>query len=356
MEQFLIYGSYGLRNIGTEAILSGLIERFKREYSPNKIVVISANPKETSQMHKIRSINKFSINLIIDFLISNKIIIGGDELINDEYFSEIKYTKRFLYIKKIFEGKFLYILLILGWLFRKKIIIESIGIGTVTNKFTKRLLKIFNLSNNIFVRDAYSREKLLSIGINKNISMKNDPALELKNTPSKDLIEIQKKEGLYNKKYIVFTLKNEENLNKKIMTIIPMLIKWIIKKYDMNIVFIPFANHPNNLMERDIIIINKIIDNTKEKKKIKIINSNYHPSIINGIISKSKLVIGMRMHSIIFACMSNVPSICIPYSKKHNSVLNQLKFNSLFINYEELSLKKIKDSVKSLLYQQNDIS
>ena len=80
------------------------------------------------------------------------------------------------------------------------------------------------------------------------------------------------------------------------------------------VIFIPMQ-HPN-----DIIISQEIAH--LMNKKPKIIQNQYSPREMAGIISKLDLLIGMRLHSLIFAAISAVPMVGLEYDPKVLSFLN----------------------------------
>jgi polysaccharide pyruvyl transferase WcaK-like protein len=339
----LIFGSYGFKNIGTEAILDGIINRFTKNNKNNSITIVSNDLNYSSFIHNYSFISKFSFSFIKSFFLSNIIILGGDELINDDYYNNYHYDQKYKNKFNLYEGKLLYLLLIFSKIFNKKIILYSIGVNKIKNKLTKFLIKnLFPLANHITVRDNFSENNLKKIGI-KNTLLIKDPSIDMMPISKKKLKQILTNENLDGNKYVVITLKNDKNFNSFSLNLLVKIANWIISKYNYKIILIPCSNHPYNLYEQDLIILNKFYKKIVNKKMVKIIKKNYHPKIIEGIISKSSLIIGMRMHPIIFANKFNVPNICIPYSKKHKYVLKSLNFTSKFIknNVNEIDFQNI---------------
>jgi polysaccharide pyruvyl transferase WcaK-like protein len=316
MQDVLVYGCYGYKNVGNDAVLSGTISRFKK----NKLTIISFDPKLTSAVHNIRSISK--IRGIYELIKSDKLLIAGDELINDEYYERSVYYGFTRNLLKPLEGKLVFIYILLAYILGKKIEIHGIGIGKI-GKLTKRLIKLtFPLCHIITVRDKASYLKLK--GLNLNLKMVTDPSVDM-NSKTK----MPNLPG----KYIVLTLVNEHDCKNELTKIIDT-----INQKGYSVIFIPFSQHPYNKIEddntawKDLNIKNKMNQTIRGYKT---------PATIRKIIGNSKGVIGMRMHSIIFAGLEKVPAICIPYSKKHKEVLENLELSVIFANKKNLFKKSI---------------
>ena len=54
----IIEGYYGCGSLGDEAILQGLLQMIKKQYSSVDITVVSFNPKQTSEMHDVKAVGK----------------------------------------------------------------------------------------------------------------------------------------------------------------------------------------------------------------------------------------------------------------------------------------------------------
>ncbi|WP_332882030.1 polysaccharide pyruvyl transferase family protein [Methanosarcina horonobensis] len=57
-----------------------------------------------------------------------------------------------------------------------------------------------------------------------------------------------------------------------------------------------------------------------------------------GIFGKMEMVIGMRLHSLIFSARMNVPMIGITYSGKVDEFLKMVEQDKWSLNYKEIEL------------------
>ena len=82
-------------------------------------------------------------------------------------------------------------------------------------------------------------------------------------------------------------------------------------------------------------------------KKPKINESRYNPEEIIGIISRLDLLIGMRLHSLVFAAVAAVPMVGLEYDPKILSFLNLVKQRSAgkVENLDITHLREIVDEV-----------
>jgi len=302
--KILIFGAYGYGNVGTEAILAGILEKISK-----KTTVVSADPWATRKLHCVKTVAKAS--LWLEFAKSDTIVIGGDELINDKYFRTHEYSNNLWRLKKPLEGKSIYVASLLSRILQKRLVFLGIGVGEI-GRLTRAMIKV--LGGKITVRDNKSREQLLRLGLEPEIIP--DPSKYMKKV--NDIRKHLKSAGV-NKRYVSITVKNgftDINTMQQLCS--------YLKKNSIEPLLVQMAKHPYNAREQDMIAIRKI-GNAR-------VFSNPDPRVVEGVISKSLAVVGTRMHSIIFAAKNNVPAICIPYSQKHKHVLNELGLDATFVS------------------------
>ncbi len=320
VNKVVISGYYGYDNIGDEAILEAMLYDFKSFLSPEKIIVLSNNPgcvlKQGIKSYSSRSIIE-NIKAIYN---ADLFISGGGSLINDwNTLSLLVYLSR----------------LIFATIFCKRSMIYAQGIGPLRNNISQNVSRwVLNRVNLITVRDEDSKELLYKMNVKKPVYVTSDPVFTLKPIKDAKINEILEVEGIdYSKQLIIITIrpllgkKCAVNFKETIASFIDYLID---KKFQ--VAFIQFQ--PN--YDKDI--INETIDLVRSKDKVKII-SGYNPRETMSIIGKANMVIGMRLHSLIFASIMGIPIIGIIYDPKVKNFLktiDQLN-NSFYTQNIELS-------------------
>lgn len=107
----------------------------------------------------------------------------------------------------------------------------------------------------------------------------------------------------------------------------------------------------------------KHLSNVAKIKNIIVVDEKQNSDIQQKIISSSKLVIGARYHSIVFAINNNIPFISLSYEHKMNGLLEKMRMTESLVEIQDIfdegneekynsALKKVYD----LLLSNNSIS
>ena len=83
-KEILISGYYGFRNSGDDALLKAIIQDLKKYKESPNIVVLSANPEETMEYYRVKSINRLNLISVLKHMRkADMLISGGGTLIQD---------------------------------------------------------------------------------------------------------------------------------------------------------------------------------------------------------------------------------------------------------------------------------
>ena len=323
ISNIVISGYYGFNNAGDEAMLFSILRSLKKEYPEAGITVISGNPKNTTDSFNVKSIFRFKMVSIFKELMKSQLLIsGGGSLLQD-----VTSSKSILYYLSI---------ILIGILCKCKVFLYAQGIGPVKNRFTKFFLKWCLLHvDGITVRDLESYKFLKNLGIKKKLFLTADAVLSLEPVllDRGSAILSAKKVDLKVKK-IGICVRNWNNSDNWIKQF-NILLK---KLKDYQIIFIPMQ-YPEDFN------IGHKIDNL-DCKNIFHLDRNYTSEELMSIIGNMDLLIGVRLHALIFATIMKVPVIGISYDPKIDNFLKSIKENSIIklsnFNAEEIYSKIIK--------------
>jgi len=302
----IISGYYGFNNIGDDAMLMAIINNL-RMYNENlKIIVLSKNPIETRSMYWVNSISRENLFHVFTAMRSARLFIyGGGNIIQDN-----TSTRSLLYyLGTIWLAKMM----------KLKVMFYANGIGPLNKNNNKNLTrKILNQVDVITLREKLSLHELESLNIDKpNIILTADPALTLEPGSQSDVDEIFKKEGIDCRgPFVGFSVRKWQG-HEKYEKAIAKAADYVIEKYGLTPLFIPM-HYPDDIYE-----IERVVSLMKGKGYI--IRNKYTVPQTLGIISRVEMLIGMRLHALIFAASQGIPLIGLVYEPKIEGFLQYVE-------------------------------
>ena len=269
------------------------------------------------------------------------------------YESDIIVSKggSFIYSDGSYEGnlrlaRVLYPLYI-GLTYKKPIVIFGQSIWGLENEIAKKTALPILKKSMIFTREHISKEYLKN-SLDVDATVVPDPAFYLSNSKKSNLkiILTLEKYIIDGYKLIGITVRDwhfkygNQTFVKKILKIFELVEKKIEK---IIFVLVPQVIGPVNL-EDDRIIMKSIYENaqTNIKRKMLLILDDYSPYELKKIYAKMDLLIGTRLHSLIFAFTENVPGIAISYSPhKHEGIMKMIGLQDYIFQIENFNPEEV---------------
>jgi len=330
MYDVMISGYYGFGNSGDDAILLAIIENLRKIKKDIRIVVLSKNPKDTASIYGVDSIDRFNLFKVIGTMKKTRLFLnGGGNLIQD-----VTSTRSLVYyLTTIYLAK----------LMGLKVMLYANGIGPV-GKSTNRYFtsKIIDKVDIITLREEASGLELKSLGVKKpEIRVTADPALGLEPAGSEETEKLLQKEGIpADTPLIGFSVRKWSGY-EAYSRILAQAADYIEETYNAKSVFIPL-HFPSDLAAAEDIA-------SKMKHAPFILRNIYETDKILGIMKKMDLVLGMRLHALIYSVSLSVPVIGLIYDPKVQGFLEYVNQpwagNVADLNLD--SLKKLIDEVWS---------
>ena len=327
----LISGYYGFGNVGDDSVLQAIVEGL-RDYDPKiKITALSNSPKLTKELHGVEAIHRFSWARILARMIRADVFMsGGGTLLQN-----ITSNRSFLY----------YIGLIwLAKLLRKRTVVFAQGFGPLQGKFYRTLARFtLNRVDLITLRDQDSFDQIRQIGVKKpKVYLSGDPAAILKIPRVEEGRKILSLEAIRTDRPLVgiavrsVPKKEEEKLYRSLSE----TIDWLCKAYHFEPVFVLF-HCPEDMMETS-----KVINHMQAKSNV--VFRMCRPSEMLSLVSTFDLLLGMRLHSLIFAAMNSVPMLGLSYDPKVEAFMKTVGQPYLQVD-DHIDPLKIKNAVEKIL-------
>ena len=297
LNDILISGYYGFKNSGDDTLLLAIIQDLTK-YKPDvKIAVLSKTPAETAKMYNVKAVNRLNPFAVILNIIKTRLLLsGGGTLIQDG-----TSTKSLFYYLFIIET---------AHIFGKKVMLYSNGIGPLTDKHRKITAKILNKTDIITLRDEASLQELASLGVTKpKIILTADPAFDIKCKNAQKGAYMLKKAGISEgEDFVCVSVRSCKGMSESFTDDLCKAADYICEKYHAKIVFLPMQAARDNAISHEI--------SQKMKNKSYILEGISDIDTMLSVIARAKLCIGMRLHSLIYAVSSCVPSIGLVYDVK----------------------------------------
>ena len=353
--RIVLSGYFGYDNVGDEAILFSIIRALRKLEQTVELTVLSNNPAETAATYGVNSVNRWNIGEIRSALKkADGLISGGGSLMQDA-----TSTKTIPYYAGIIK---------LAQMAKVPVFIYSQGMGPIHGKLGKWLVKsVFNKSAGITVRDEASHTLLREIGVRLPVTVVPDPVVGLggneftspwldewlKTQFKADAEQTEREEAEMNlhaadaanasddavtdmdaisddsvndkddpteelqvsvtpPDYITVSVRDwpsEVDFKKKIAESLDL-----IAGRELHVVFIPMHGEHDVKASADVAALMQS-------------TSTIAPGDLSieekiAVIGGSKLLVGQRLHSLIFAAIEHIPFMALSYDPKIDAFSN----------------------------------
>jgi polysaccharide pyruvyl transferase CsaB len=336
-----ILGYYGIPNIGDEAILAGMLQKLRSNLTEASIKVSARDEAYVRRMHDVGT---FPLDQMRSFLAvaseSDVILVGGGGLLFDTPFQVLPFwLGRIVAARSVGTPSVLY----------------SVGVGPIEKRRSRRYLKLgLKYADEITVRDKFSAELLRKCGVKREVSILPDPALFLSPAPESRAKEILREEGVPEdgRQKIGISLRYwqafDEAQQKRFANSVRKAMETVAGKSDVSFVMVPFQLPP---ALGDVGLMEEIAAGSACENRTHVIRGSYSPAEIKAVLGQMDLMLGMRLHSLIFSMTMGVPSIALSYTHKVMSVMETFGLADLCLPVEAVSGEKLAGLIEAGLAQ-----
>jgi len=295
-KRILLSGYYGLSNAGDEAVLSAIIAGL-RAHSDAEITVLSASPEETASLHDVNALPRMSPFVLKRALRECDLLIsGGGSLLQDA---------------TSFKSLAYYLLVIsLAKRYRRRIMLLGQGIGPLRRAISRRLTaKTLAGVDLITVRDPQSAELLREIGVRSPIEVTADPTFMLDPCAAEESSRLWSDLGLgEDDDVIAVSLRGwpERDIEQHAIE----ALAEIVEKLPVKLLLVAMHSPGDELLAK------RTADSIGSPDRVAVQPGPWTGERLLGVIGRCRLMIGMRLHALIFAAAAGVPSLGIEYDPK----------------------------------------
>jgi polysaccharide pyruvyl transferase CsaB len=304
-------GYYGFDNSGDEAVLQSILFALQEQGQAQGIqiepIVLSANPEKTTEMYGVKAYHRMKPGSLLRALReSDGLISGGGSLLQDATSS--KTIPYYLAVLKLAQ-----------WL-GKPTFIYSQGIGPVSRRmFYGWIRSVFKRCALVTVRDTESADLLGRMRLpRERITVVPDPVMGLPlregglDTPSGGVST-----GAVRTIGVSVRFWNEDR--SELEALARSLQELLAARTDVQLRFLPFHLPSDEVASQ--FVIDRLGDHWSRAEMVRGIT---HPQDMLSQVAACDLLIGMRLHSLIYAASQFVPMVGISYDPKIDQFLHRL--------------------------------
>ncbi|MDZ5445861.1 polysaccharide pyruvyl transferase family protein [Micromonospora sp. 4G57] len=295
-----LLGSYGGRNLGDEAILSGLLADLRQQEPDARIIVFSRDPAHTALAHPHveavpwEGVSRADSSVTLSEL--DLLILGGGGILYD------REARRYLRVVRVAQERGL------------PLLTYAVGVGPLSDGVdTTMVRETLAGATEVTVRDQESRMVLEEAGLVNPITVTADPAflLEPEDFPASWLRD----EGVPAGKRLVGLSVREPGRAAERLDVdgyhrlLAQISDFLVHRIDAYVLFVP--------MERDDIRHSHgVMSHMVAAERGRVLHGDYSPRQVLGLMRHFDLAVGMRLHFLIFAAMVGTPFLPLPYAGK----------------------------------------
>lgn len=290
MKRIVISGYYGFGNTGDEAVLSGICATLDQIGVQAEVTVLTSDPARTLREHPgVRAVGRSSwCRQLWAMMRADLFISGGGSLFQDS--------------TSVLSPYYYLAVLNLARALRCKTMVYAQGVGPLIRPgIRKGVAKAFNKADAITVRDADSTALLREIGVTREVRLSADPAFMIE--PDLEAADrILSEAGLAGRPLIGISLRPWPGQDEWLASAAHSLAA-LGEELGAAVAFIPMKEPDDAAVGDEGIVLRHGGD----------------PRIAKGLIARCEMVVGMRLHSLIFAAGAGVPFVPLVYDPKVSS-------------------------------------
>lgn len=278
--RLVISGYFGAGNAGDEAILAGLLRSLRAiDAGAHHVTVISSDPASTERLHSVDAVPRARPATVTAIRRADGLITGGGGLLQDVTSSR----------PPLYYGGLGQLARVLG----RPYVALAQGLGPLQRPLSRRVARAaLDHASHVSLRDEPSVELAREIGVRRPIDLVPDLALGLEAPQveaSASLVIAVRGRGLR-------------------PSVLGMLRSALAALTDLDEVIAlpmhePFDRPASEAVVRDI-----------SRGRVTPPDPGHGTAL--RTIGSARLVIGMRLHALVFAALAGIPAVAIPYDPK----------------------------------------
>ncbi len=299
MSRIVISGYYGFANAGDEAMLTAVVKALRSTENSVDLTVISGNPQATAARYNVASIHRFNPWEILTALSGCDLLLsGGGSLLQD-----VTSKRSLLYYLSV---------LVLGLLLGKRVMLFAQGIGPIRSRFLRKLTQaVCSRVDLITVRDQDSLYELRRIGVpEEKVQLTADAVLTLPPESGEQGRLLLDKFGVPQDKMLLAVSVRKWQEDDSYLLELAKAADSLSDAYGAHVVLLPLQ-YPV-----DVDACRRLQHFMAHKERSTVLAADCDTEQFLSLMGNFDLLIGMRLHALVFAAVMELPFVAVSYDPK----------------------------------------
>lgn len=306
-----ISGSYGMHNLGDEAILESIVKMIRERVPSAEFRIFSRNALHTNEHHGFDAVD---VRRLTDREIAGRLsdldvfILGGGGILYD---GEVH-----LYLREANMATLLGV----------PLVVYAVGAGPLKNPDDRSLVgKVLSKAAVVTTRDSESMELLRACGVRASVmEVTADPALLLEPCDQEKSAAFLAAEGLKPGERLIGVSVRQPDVTCPWLErigyheLLAEAVDFLLGDEKARALFVPME--PAHDIEQAKIVVGKM----RHAGRAITLEQNLRPCEAMGLIGHLELAVGMRLHFTIMAAAVGVPIAPLYYAPKVNAFVREL--------------------------------
>ena len=335
--RILIVGCIGFGNAGDEAIAEVTVGHLRENIPGAEITIVSGDPAHTASSYGVRAIGWRDPLAIAEAVQNTDLtILGGGGLFQDYW----GFDPNAVLTREQWGLSFYTAPALLSAVCGRPVMLYAVGVGPLLSHLGRQYTRAAaEIAQCITVRDFASQELLESIGVPaEKILVTADPAFDLE-PEAADGQQISEWTG--GRPAIAVCLRNWSFATDQLFCErqLAAALDEVLETEGGRALFLPFhragglSDEAAQQAHDDRIAAGRIRGHMKNREKAAILEEPCSPAKLAGIIGKADLMMGMRLHSIIFSIVAGTPFVALEYDPKVAALSSLTGFEEYTLPY-----------------------
>lgn len=293
----VLSGYYGFHNSGDDALLKAILESLRREKPDIRPLVLSARPKETEAVYGVDALYRFNIPALYRKMgKAHMLLNGGGSLLQDVTSSQSLWY--YLWVMRIARKK------------GAAVYVYANGIGPLHGRNRLRAARALEKTELVTLRDTASLDEIRSMGAwREDFLVTADPALALPGAGDAAVRTALQKAGVpEGQKILGISLLDWPESDKAFHKKMAACIDYAAEKYNLVPLFVPMKKQADARTAQRVM--------AEMKTAAFCLGDSHSVSEVIGVVRQCELILGMRLHALIYAAGGGVPVIALAYDPK----------------------------------------